>query len=239
DQESNIVTAFAEAREVNGNNIEPIVEILPESAVLDSFFERFVARRDNADVYVNRDVVAHSADFAFLENAQESALQHRGHGPDFIQKNRATIGLLKKAFLVIDGAGEGSFAMAEQLGFQKILRQRAAIYGNKRRKLAPTVEMERLGDQLLARAAFAENKNRAVGVRQALNHFEHLVHSGRTPDDLAELVFLFELLAEINVFGDGRIVGKSPLNAQFEFVQFERFLQIVIGALFHGLHGRF
>ena len=29
------------------------------------------------------------------------------------------------------------------------------------------------------------------------------------------------------------------MNAQFEFVQFERFLQIVIGALFHGLHGRF
>ena len=74
DQEWNIVTAFAEAREVNGNNIEPIVEILPESAVLDSFFERFVARRDNADVYVNRDVVAHAANFAFLENAQESAL---------------------------------------------------------------------------------------------------------------------------------------------------------------------
>ena len=122
DQEWNIVTTFAEGWEVNGNNIEPIVEVFPESAVLDSFFERFVARRDNADVYVNRDVVAHSADFAFLENAQESALEHRGHGPDFIQKNRAAVGLLKKAFLVIDGPGEGSFAMAEQLGFQKILR---------------------------------------------------------------------------------------------------------------------
>src|SRR5256885_11838010 len=60
DQEWNIVTTFAEAWEVNGNNIEPIVEVFPESAVLDSFFERFVARRDNADVYVNRDVVARS-----------------------------------------------------------------------------------------------------------------------------------------------------------------------------------
>ena len=122
DQKWNIVTTLAEGWEIDGNNIEPIVEVFPESAVLDSFFERFVARRDNADVYVNRDVVAHAADFAFLENAQESALQHRGHGPDFIQKNRAAIGLLKKAFLIIDGPGEGSFAMAEQLGFQKILR---------------------------------------------------------------------------------------------------------------------
>jgi len=51
--------------------------------------------------------------------------------------------------------------------------------------------MKRFGDELLACAAFTEDKNGAVRIRDSLDHLEHLLHFGRGPDDLAELVFSF------------------------------------------------
>src|ERR1039458_6785696 len=47
--------------------------------------------------------------------------------------------------------------------------------------------MQRARDQFLARAALPQHQDRAVRVRDALNHLEHLLHLGRAADDLAEL----------------------------------------------------
>ena len=90
--------------------------------------------------------------------------------------------------------------MTEQLGLQQVFRQGAAIHGDKWGELAATVVMERLGDQFLACAAFAENENSAVRVGHPLDHFEDFVHFGGVPDDLTELVFFLELFSEVNIF---------------------------------------
>src|SRR5437763_673406 len=77
DEMGDIVTPLAEGWEIDGNNIEPIVEVFPESAFLDPFFERFVGGGNDTHIDVNRDVITHPTHLAFLEDAQESALQHR------------------------------------------------------------------------------------------------------------------------------------------------------------------
>ena len=122
DEKRDVVATFAQAGEMNGNNVESIVEIFTESSVFDSFLKRFVACRHDTNVHKNRHIVTHATHLFLLENTQQSALEHGGHGTHFIEKNCSAVGFLKEAFLVIDGPGECSFAMAKQLRFQEILR---------------------------------------------------------------------------------------------------------------------
>ncbi len=62
-------------------------------------------------------------------------------------------------FLIRDGAGERAPRVAEELGFEQRLGDRAAIDGDKRPRRARAVAVNRAGHQLLARAAFAEDEH--------------------------------------------------------------------------------
>ncbi len=63
---------------------------------------------------------AHALDLAFLQHAQQLGLHHRRHVADFIQKQRAAMGLFEFADVPRRRAGEGSFLVAEQLGFDQL-----------------------------------------------------------------------------------------------------------------------
>src|SRR5688572_22505078 len=96
-----------------------------------------------------------------------------------------------------------------------------------------TVEMQRARHQFLAGAALAEHQNGAVGVGHALHQSENLLHIGRGSDDLVELIFILELLAQVDVFRNGLVVGKSALHARFELLKLEWLFEIVVSALLH------
>ena len=79
DQERNVVKTFAKARKMDGNHIEPIIEVFSKSAFLDSGLQGFVGCRDHTNIHVNRHIITHPTHLPLLQDAQESALQHRGH----------------------------------------------------------------------------------------------------------------------------------------------------------------
>jgi hypothetical protein len=98
--------------------------------------------------------------------------------------------------------------------------------------------MQRPGHQLLPRAALPEHQDRAVGIGDALDHLEHLLHLGRAADDLAELVFLLELLAQVSRLRHRRVVRKRPLHAQLELIHLEGLLQVIERPMLHRIHRR-
>ncbi|MNE86294.1 hypothetical protein D3C80_1833790 [compost metagenome] len=63
-------------------------------------------------------VAAQRAYFAFLQHAQQFGLQGQGHVADFVEKQGAAIGRIEQALMIAVGAGEGAFAVTEQLAFQ-------------------------------------------------------------------------------------------------------------------------
>ena len=132
DDERDIFGAFFERRNLDGNDVKAIIKVFAEGAFFDSFFERLVGGGKDADVDGDGDVVADAADFFFLEDAQEAALQKRRHGADFIEENGSAVGFLEEALLVVHSAGESAFAMAEEFGFEKIFRECAAVNGDER-----------------------------------------------------------------------------------------------------------
>ena len=103
--------------------------------------------------------------------------------------------------------------MAEELRFEQVLRQGGAIDWHKGGELAPAVEVQRSCHQLFARAAFAQDQDRAVSVRHAFDEFLDFLHFGRAADDLAELVFLFAPFTQMRRFCERRLVDQRPLHA--------------------------
>jgi len=67
---------------------------------------------------------------------------------------------------VRNGAGEGAFLVAEQLAFQKTLRQRGAVHGDKRALGSPAVPMKRMRDQFLTGSAFSLKEHGRVDGRR-------------------------------------------------------------------------
>ncbi len=70
---------------------------------------------------------ADAVDLALLDRAQQLGLQPRIHLADFVEQQRAAVGLLELADAPRDGAGEGALLVAEQFGFQQVLGDRRAV----------------------------------------------------------------------------------------------------------------
>ena len=67
------------------------------------------------------------------------------------------------------GVGEGPFLVAEQLAFEQRLGDRRAVDGDERLIAAAAEVVDRLADDFLAGAVFAEDQHRQVGVGDAAN----------------------------------------------------------------------
>src|SRR5690606_42005810 len=65
-----------------------------------------------------------------LQEAQQVRLQLQRQIADFIQKQRSPVGRLDASDLALVGAGERALLMAEQLGLDQVLGNRAAVEGN-------------------------------------------------------------------------------------------------------------
>ena len=77
-----------------------------------------VGGRYDAHVHSQRFVAAHPLHFALLEHPQQLGLKAEGHFTDFIQKQRALVGLHEPPFATTIRAGKGPLFMPEQFGFQ-------------------------------------------------------------------------------------------------------------------------
>ena len=86
-----------------------------------------VGRGDHAHVDLDRVRVADALELALLQHAQQLHLQRRAHRPDFVEEQRALVRLLEPSLPVADRAGERAAHVAEQLGLEQRLRNRAAV----------------------------------------------------------------------------------------------------------------
>ena len=70
--------------------------------------------------------------FAFLQHPQQLDLQRERHITDFVQEQRAAVGRLKKPLMRGNRARERAACMPEQLRFEQLRWNRAAIYPDER-----------------------------------------------------------------------------------------------------------
>ena len=87
---------------------------------------------DDAHVAADRHVIADALEHALLQHAQQLHLHRQAHVADLVEEQRAALGDLEAALAGGDRAGEGAFLVAEQLAFEQLGRNGAAVDGDER-----------------------------------------------------------------------------------------------------------
>src|SRR5690349_10123074 len=156
-----------------------MIEILAEDAALDALLEILVGGSDHAHVDLDRRLPAHAIELAFGQHAQQSRLQRRRHIADFVEEQRAEVGLLEAAAALRIRARERTLLVTEQLGLEQLGRNRRRVQGDERFRLARAVFMQRARDELLAGAGLAGDQHGYARARQAADGAEYLLHRRR------------------------------------------------------------
>jgi hypothetical protein len=164
-------------------------------------------------------------------------LHGRGGGVDFVEEDRAGVGGHEAPGLVADGAGEGAFDVAEQLGLEEGLGECAAAHFDERFVPSRRAVVDRPGEEGLAGAALAGHQDRGAAVGDGLDEVEDLEHLVVVADDVLEAEPEVELLLQGLVLEDEGLLADGLLDRDADFVVDDRLREVVERAELDRLDG--
>ena len=162
----------------------------------------------------------------------------RGMSPTSSRNMRAAVGVLELAHPIGRGVGERALDVAEQLALEDVLAQRGAVQGHERLVLARAVLVDRLGDQLLARARLALDQHAGVGRRDPLEPLDHVAHLRAVADDALEAELLVEPALQLDVGPPQPGALGGLLGDRAKLLDVQRLEQVVERPLLHRLDRR-
>src|SRR5690348_11055411 len=149
-----VIAAFAQWWNCYGDGRNAEVEILTKCFLRDSGLQVFVRGDKNADVNVDGLRAADALEAAFLENAQQLALDRKRQFADFVEKNRAAMGEFEFADFTRSRAGVCATFVAEKFIFDEAFGNGGAIQGDEGIFAALAQVMQGAREQLFPRSAF-------------------------------------------------------------------------------------
>src|SRR5262249_26071625 len=155
DQKRNVLSSLAQGGEVDRDDIEAIVQVLPEGARFERVAKVLVGRRENPDVHPYRLGPADAGEVASLEGSEELGLQRQGERPDLVKKNGAAVRHFQPALLLGHGSRERASFVAEEFALEQAFLKRRTVD-----RLEPFVRSaaardDVAGQDFLARSTFA------------------------------------------------------------------------------------
>ena len=94
-ERGNIFLVVAQRRNVDGDDVQAVVEILAERAFFERGAQVAIGGGDQAHVHFERFRSAEALEFALLQNAQKLHLNRGGNVADFVEEKRALVGQLE------------------------------------------------------------------------------------------------------------------------------------------------
>src|SRR6185437_11243348 len=126
-QRRNVLLVLAQRRQVNGHDVQAVVQIFTERALLERGAQVAVGGGDQADIHFLGAGAAEAFEFALLQDAQQFDLRGHGHVADLVEEQRALVGQLEFPRLGSGGAGEGALFVAEQLALEQVFGDGGAV----------------------------------------------------------------------------------------------------------------
>jgi len=155
EQQGGVLVTIAQRRQRDHGDRQAVEEILPETPIRDLLDQAAVGGGEEADIDTDRRGGADPGDLAFLERAEETDLGRLGQLADLIEEQGDGIGRLEDALARVGRAGEGAHLMAEQLRFDRLGGNRAAVDGDHGAVMARAGLVDRPRQQLLTGAGLA------------------------------------------------------------------------------------
>ena len=198
-QQRNIFATLPQRRKIDADHVEAIEEIFAELAFPHQLAEIDVGGGDDAHIHLNLLHAAQMHELAVLQHAQNLALRVHAHGADFVQEERAPVGDFEQTLLRRNRAGKGAFDVSEQRGFQQVGRRRAGVDRDEGPVAPRRIQMNRFGDQFLARPAFALQQHGRAAGRHLRDQIENLQHGLTLAHDVLKVVALLQSALQLNV----------------------------------------
>src|SRR5207247_6481196 len=174
-----VLRTLAQGREGQVHDREAIVEVLAEPPRLQLGPQVLVGRRDDAGVDTKHLAAADALELARLQKPKELDLEGRTHLTDLVEEEGAAVRELELALSLHVRAGVGAALVAEQLGLQQGVGDRAAVDRDERPVAPRAVRVNGPRQELLARSALALNQHGDVGPRYPAHDREDLAHRRR------------------------------------------------------------
>ena len=167
-------------------------------------------------------------------------LHGQRHFADFVEEDGAAVGDFEQAALVLVGAGEGAFEVAEEFALQQGLRKGSAVDGDEGVGGARRADVDGAGDQFFAGAAFAVDQNGAGGGGDGAHRLLELLHGAAGADDVVERVAGGGVAAQREVLLAQVEFLDRAIDGQLDFIDQPGTLANVVGGAsgFHGLRRR-
>ena len=189
---------------------------------------------DDPDVDLAVLLLAHRAHLALLQHAQELGLGVGGELAHLVEQDGAGVGLAEEPWAGANGAGEGPFGVAEQLGFGELRGEGGAVEAHEGPVGAPGGEHDGLGHPLLAGAALAGDEDGDVAGRHPSHQDAQAAHGFGGEDHRAGQG---QLALELLVLPDEPHRLDGAANHGEELLGLEGLLEVVVGSGLHGLDG--
>src|SRR5258708_19414284 len=217
EQKGHVFPSVAQRRNLEVDHVQAVVQIIAEAALTHQRQEFNVGSSYDAHVDFQLLSAAETHEFALLNHAQKLGLRLGADGGDFVKKYRALIGDFEESLLGSNRAGERALHMAEELRLQEVHGDRSRIYGHKGFVRARGSGVNRLGDEFLARAAFATDENRGARRRDLRDEVQKHLHFVALADNVREAEALLQGALELDVFiaKPARFHGLRDLGEQF------------------------
>ena len=118
---------------------------------------------------LRRPAAADGLELLFLQDAEQLDLHVERQFADLVEEQRAAIGQLEAADAALERAGECALDVSEQLAFDQPGGDRAAVDFHERMLVTRAAAVDGARDQFLAGAGLAEDQDRGVGRRHAID----------------------------------------------------------------------
>ena len=203
-------------RHLDREDVEPVEQVFAEPAQGHRLGEIQVGGGDHAAVGLDRVGAADAFEPPILEHPQQLGLHAQRHLADLVEKERAPLRQLEPPFLLAVGAGERPALVTEQLALEQLLGERRTVDRHQRAAPGDVAEVDRLGDQLLARARLARHQDRARRRRDPRNPLEDLGHARTATQQVMVGMLPLEPVPEIGYLVDQPAILEGQVHQDLE-----------------------
>ena len=193
-QYRNVAGPFPQGRQVHGDEVDAVEQILAELAMRHHVRQVAVGRGNDADVDLAASTRPERLEGSVLEDAQHLHLRCPVEIADLVEEDGAAVRHFEPAGAVGLRVGERAAHVSEHLALEQRRRDSAEVDSYERAARAGAVPMNRIGDQLLARTALAGNQDRCVGGGDPPHELEDAAQPEVAPHQISEVVALVQRL---------------------------------------------
>jgi len=237
-QQRDVVAAAIQGRQIDRDDVQPVVEVGAEAALGHLLLEIAVGRGDHPQVDLDRLARTHRIDLALLQHPQQLDLDGVGRLAYLVEEDGAALGLPAETVMIAVGAGERSLDVTEELALEQGLGNRAAVDGHEGPAVPFAAVVDRTRDELLAGAAGPGDQHGGRGGGDLVDHLEDGLHARALADDPALGRRPPQLALELHVLAGRPPQRHGVAHDRADLVVLGMLLQIGIGAQIHRVDRR-